>query len=144
MAVIVLMGVGTFSTAAGVNSALYFHSLWERQRVLISSIVSNAPSVPDGTLFIVRNFDRSRDPFGHNMWLDLALRLAYPAVRVGGIYLLDDNRPAPGMNINIANGEPRVLSKGFPIRCPKARLATFLCSTMMLNQAKPNPLAPAR
>jgi hypothetical protein len=112
-AVIVLMGVGTFSTFAGVNSALYFHSLWERQRVLISSIVSNAPSVPDGTLFIVRNIDRSEDPFGHNMWLDLALRLAYPGIRVGGIYLFDDNRPAPGMNIDIANGKPRVLPEGF-------------------------------
>jgi hypothetical protein len=113
-AVIVLMGVGTFSTLAGVNSALYFHALWEKQRVLISSIVSNAPSVPDGTLFIVRNIDRSGDPFGHNMWLDLALRLAYPGIRVGGIYLLDDNRPAPGVNIDIANGKPRVLSEGFP------------------------------
>ena len=114
IAVIALMGVGTFSTFAGVNSALYFHSLWERQRILISSIVSNAPNVRDGTLFIVRNIDRSKDPFGHNMWLDLAVRLAYPGIRVGGIYFLDDNRPAPGMNIDIAHGEPRILSEGFP------------------------------
>ena len=37
-----VMGIGTFSRFAGVNSALYFRSLWERQRGLVSSIISTS------------------------------------------------------------------------------------------------------
>ena len=69
---------GRLLVRAGVNSALYFHGLWERHRVIVSSIIANAPKVADGTLIIVRNINPQNDPFGADMWLDMALRLAYP------------------------------------------------------------------
>jgi hypothetical protein len=106
--------VGTFATYAGVNSALKFHLLWERQRVLLASLIASAPRVADGTLFVVQDIDPKRDPFGHNMWLDLALRLAYPETRVAGIYTFVDGHSAPGMNIDIRRGEPHVVREGFP------------------------------
>ena len=114
LAVVVFMVAGIFATFSGVNSALYFHGLWHRQRVLISSILFNAPKVADGTLFVLRNIDSHRDPFGHNMWLDLALRLAYPRTKVAGIYFFADGTPAPGMNIDLGSGEARLLPGGFP------------------------------
>jgi hypothetical protein len=114
LAVVVFMVVGIFATFSGVNSTLYFHGLWHRQRVLISSILSNAPKVADGTLFVLRNIDPHSDPFGHNMWLDLALRLAYPRTKVAGIYFFADGTPAPGMNIDLGSGEARLLPGGFP------------------------------
>jgi hypothetical protein len=38
------------------------------------------------------------------MWLDLALRLAYPHIRVAGIYFYTDGTPGPGDNLK-AEGE---------------------------------------
>jgi hypothetical protein len=99
---------------AGVNSGILFHDKWERQRVVMSSIIANAPRVADGTLFVIRNIniDPKTEPFGHNMWFDLALRLAYPDTTVAGIYFLRDKSPAPGAGIDIVNGEPHLLSDG--------------------------------
>jgi hypothetical protein len=114
IAISVLVVVGSFSTFAGVNSGLLWQAHWERHRHLISSIISNAPGVKDGTLVILRNVDPKNDPFGYNMWFDVGLRLAYPDTKVAGIYLLADNRPTPWMNIDVENGEPHLLSNGFP------------------------------
>jgi hypothetical protein len=74
---------------------------------------------------MVRNIDGSNDPFGHNTWVDLALRLAYPGTNVGGIYIPDNNRGAPGMNIDIANGESRVLSEGPPTFAAPSHVLVF-------------------
>jgi hypothetical protein len=109
-----LMVVGIFSARAGVNSALFYHSLWERQRLVISSIIANAPRIANGTLIVVRNVDRQNDPFGDNMWLDVALRLAYPETQVAGIYFFRDGSPAPSLNISIVDGIARTMPIGFP------------------------------
>ena len=112
LAVVVTTFVGVFSVLAGVNSGIFFHELWERQRVAMSSIVANVPSVTDGTLFVIRNVDPQKDPFGHNMWFDLALRLAYPDKLVAGTYFFRDESPARGANIAIENGKPQLLPGG--------------------------------
>ena len=78
----------------------------------MSSIIANAPSVTDGTLFVIRNVDPQNDPFGHNMWFDLALRLAYPHKLVAGTYFFRDDSPAEGANIDIKNGKPHLLPGG--------------------------------
>jgi hypothetical protein len=111
--VVSLSTVGAFATLAGVNSGIYFHRIWERQRPVLASIISNAPRVANGTLFVIRNISRTRDPFGDNMWFDLALRLAYPGTVVAGIYTFTDGTPAPGMNIGIEDGEPHLMRNGF-------------------------------
>ena len=102
--------VGIFSVIAGVNSGIFFHDKWERHRVVMSSIIANAPRVADGTLFVIRNIniDPKTEPLGRNVWFDLALRLAYPDTTVAGIYFLADKSPAPDANIDIENGEPHL------------------------------------
>jgi hypothetical protein len=105
--------VGIFAARAGVNSALHSHDLWERHRVVISSIVANAPRVADNTLIIVRNVDPKSDPFVRaDMWLDCALRLAYPGTKVAGIYFFQDGSSAPDVSIDMNGGEPHLLSTG--------------------------------
>jgi hypothetical protein len=104
--------LGIFATRAGVNSALYFHELWERHRIIVSSIIADAPKVADGTLIFIRNIDPQNDPFGADMWLDLALRLAYPRTKVAGIYFFQDGSAAPDTSIDMTGGEPHLLSTG--------------------------------
>ena len=104
--------VGVFSVLAGVNSGMTFHEAWEAHRVAMSSIIANAPNVTEGTLFVIRNVDPQDDPFGHNMWFDLALRLAYPHKLVAGTYFSRDGSPAEGANIDIKNGKPHLLPGG--------------------------------
>ena len=104
--------VGVFSALAGVNSGMAFHEIWEPHRVVMSSIIANAPSVTDGTLFVIRNVDPENDPFGDNMWFDFALRLAYPDKLVAGTYFFRDDSPARHANIDIKNGKPQLLPGG--------------------------------
>jgi hypothetical protein len=113
MATAFMAAVGIFSVLAGVNSGLHFHNLWERNRVVMSSVVSNAPRIADGTLLVIRSIDRERDPFdGLGIWFDLAVRLAYPKTMVAGIYFYQDGTAAPGTIIEIKDGLPRLLPGG--------------------------------
>jgi hypothetical protein len=113
VAVVVFSVAGFFAMLSGANSGFEFHALWERQRVILASVISNAPRVANGTLFIIRNIDRQNDPFGHQMWLDLALRMAYPQTTIAGIYTFADGSLSPGMSIDITkNGEPHLLPFG--------------------------------
>ncbi|SDR05142.1 hypothetical protein SAMN05519103_00550 [Rhizobiales bacterium GAS113] len=106
--------MGAYGTFAGVNSGLFFHSLWERHRLVMSSIVANAPDVADGTLFVLRNVDRTNDPFGHNMWFDISLRLAYPGREIAGIYEFAGGEPSAGSNVSIVKDQPTLEPGGFP------------------------------
>jgi hypothetical protein len=113
IAVVFMTAVSIFSVLAGVNSALHFHDLWERNRVVMSSIISNAPRIADGTLIVISNIDRQRDPFdGLAIWFDLAVRLAYPNTMVAGIYFYQDGAAAPGTIIEIKDGRPQLLPGG--------------------------------
>jgi hypothetical protein len=101
--------VGICATLAGVNSALNNGAVWEHQRAIISSIVSNIPDVTDGTLFVVRNIRHRGDPFAYNEYLDLALHLAYPGRKITGIYFFDDSGPAPGgTDVDFSSGGFRI------------------------------------
>jgi hypothetical protein len=104
-----VIAIGIYATLGGVNSALNNGASWEQERVIIDSIVSNAPDVADGTLFVIRNVSRQADPFGYNEYLDLALHLAYPGRKVAGTYFFADSGPAPGpSNVDLNGGEPRI------------------------------------
>jgi hypothetical protein len=112
LAIVAFATVGAFATRAGVNSALYFHALWERHRIIVSSIIANAPRVADGTLIVIRNINPQNNPFGADMWLDHALHLAYPRTMVAGIYFFQDGSSAPDTSISMDGGEPHLLSTG--------------------------------
>ena len=101
--------VGVFATFAGVNSALSNGAVWQNQRALMSSIVSNIPDVADGTLFVIRNVSRQADPFGYSEYLDLALHLAYPGRKITGLYYFGDSAMAPGgTNVDLTSGGFRI------------------------------------
>ena len=106
--------IGFYAVQCGVNSGRYQSSHWQPVRELIASILYHAPTVADGTLVVVRGMPYGEGYFGHNMWFDLGLRIAYPRTRVAGIYYLDDGKSAPGLNISLAGGKPQVLPHGFP------------------------------
>lgn len=112
--VLLIVLVSFYSIQCGVNSGLYFHNLWERHRVVIASILRDAPSVDEGTLIILRNVDITNDPFGHNMWFDMALRAAYPGTTIAGVYFHQDGQPAPGSSITFAEGSPILSTEGHP------------------------------
>jgi hypothetical protein len=77
---------------------------WEAHRAVIVDILAVAPSVRPGTFVVLRNVPRAADPFGDAMWLDAALRLVYPGIKVSGGYYLDDGSPAAGHHMSLAYG----------------------------------------
>jgi hypothetical protein len=86
-------------------------------------ILRVAPSVKPDTLVVLTNVPKRADPFLHNMWLDVALRLCYPGIRVGGVYFYDDGTPSPGNNI-VADGDQwRWDRTAFPPELRQASLA---------------------
>ena len=98
-AVIVMCG-----SLAAIQIGGYQRFLWERHRASIVRILRAAPSVTPDTVVILINVQRDSDPFGHNMWLDLAVRLAYPGIPVTAGYYYKDGSPGPGHNLKIEDG----------------------------------------
>lgn len=113
-AVFLVSVMAAFSVQCGVNAGWFFRTMWEQHRLVIASVLRDAPRLADGTVVVLRQVDLERDPFGHNMWFDLALRVAYPGTALAGVYYFQDGRPAPGANIMFAKGEPRLEQTGFP------------------------------
>ena len=87
---------------------------WERQRSVVREILTVAPRVEPGTMIVVMNVPKNGDPFGHNMWLDLALRLAYPHTPVAGLYFYPDGTPSPGSNLKVDGNEWKWDGTEFP------------------------------
>jgi hypothetical protein len=69
----------------------------------MAALLEVAPRVRPGTVVIVTGVPKSADPFGHNMWFDMALRLAYPGVRVAGIYVYDTGKLSTGANMAVSD-----------------------------------------
>lgn len=98
-------------------------SMWELHRSAMTQILRVAPSVKPGTMVVLIDVPKSADPFQHNMWLDMGLRLAYLGTRVGGIYVFDDHTPSPGSNIVAEGGEWKWDGSGFPPELRETSLA---------------------
>jgi len=107
----VIVGCGSF---AATRRGAFERSLWERHRAAIAAILHAAPRVRPNTVVVLLNVPKNDDPFGHSMWLDLALRLVYPGIPVAGTYFYDDHTPAPGDSLE-ADGERWTWNRtGFP------------------------------
>lgn len=65
-------------------------------------------------MIVLTNVPKDDDPFSHNMWLDMALRLAYPGIPVAGIYFYADGTPSPGNNLRLAGDRWKWDGTGFP------------------------------
>jgi hypothetical protein len=89
-------------TVAALGYGAFHRRGWELQRQVITSILRQVPSVKPGTLVVLRNVPKAQDPFGHVMWFETALELAYYGTWVGGAYFLEDGSAAPGVQTRLA------------------------------------------
>jgi hypothetical protein len=111
----VLTGVVSyFGVYASFTAASYHYSVWQLHRTAVAEVLGFAPRIEPNSLVVVTGVPKSADPFGDNMWFDMALRLAYPHDPVVGIYFYDDGSPAPHENMAL-HGEQWVYNgTGFP------------------------------
>jgi hypothetical protein len=92
-----IVGYGSFSA---LKKAAFHQWVWERQRSAMAQVLGVAPRLKAGTLVILTNVPKEDDPFlGDDMWLDMALRLAYPGTEVAGIYFYEGGAPAINDNL---------------------------------------------
>jgi hypothetical protein len=73
-----------------------------------------APKVKPKTLIVLVDIPKNADPFGDNMWFDVALRLAYPGNVVSGLYFYAGGTPSPGSNLVFRSGKWELTNNGFP------------------------------
>jgi hypothetical protein len=83
------------------NEALFHRIIWEKHRSIVAGILRVAPQVRAEAFFILVN--RGPEPliFGHNLWFDMALRVAYPDQRVAGVYYDAPGKIAPGVQLHL-------------------------------------------
>jgi hypothetical protein len=89
---------GSFSA---IKLGAFHYAVWERHRRVISQVLQIAPQVKPETVVVLTNVPKEDDPFGNNMWFDVALWLAYPETPVVGIYFYEDGAPSPGSNLKL-------------------------------------------
>lgn len=90
-----------YGSAAAVQLGSNHASAWEKQRSIMEEILEALPSVESPAMVLVVGLPRQYDGFGHNMWFDFALRLAYPDVELAGTLVYEDHTVAPGANMKL-------------------------------------------
>jgi hypothetical protein len=101
VAVVAALGglIAYYGVAAAFTTASFHYSAWQRHRTAMAEVLSIAPRLRPDTLVVLTGVPKTADPFGDNMWFDVALRLAYPSEPVAGIYFYEDGKPAPHENM---------------------------------------------
>ena len=100
-----LAAVVVYAGAASViQRGGYHRRIWETHRRAVAALLRAAPQVSPRTIIVLTGVPKAADPFGADMWFDMALRLAYPGTPVSGEYFFDDGRPGPGNNLKLENG----------------------------------------
>jgi len=125
--------VGFGSLSALEKGALH-RKVWERHRAAMVHILNVVPSVKPPAMIVLVNVPRDDDPFGHNMWLDLAVRLVYPGIPVSGMYYYADGTPAPGNPFTLRGDRWKWNGSGFP---PIVH-DTTLANTVVVDYAQPD------
>jgi hypothetical protein len=126
-----------FGASSAIAKGAVHRATWERHRAYIVQILDLVPSVKPGAVIVLTGVPRKKDPFGHNMWLDMALRLCYPGIPVAGVYYYSDGTPSPGNNLEAA-GEGWKMQ---PIGMPTLVRESSLANTIVVEW---NPSGPAR
>ena len=93
-----------FGSAAAIHRGAIHRWIWDRHRATMLEILQIAPSVKPKSVVVLTNVPKDSDPFGHDMWYDMGLRLVYPGIDVSGIYLYADGTRSPGDNL-VAKGD---------------------------------------
>jgi hypothetical protein len=102
-----------FGSASALQKGALHLWIWEQHRAVLLQILRVAPSVRPNAVIVLTNVPKDKDPFSHNMWLDMALRLAYPGIPVAGIYFYADGTPSPGNNLKLAGDRWKWDETGF-------------------------------
>jgi hypothetical protein len=105
--------IAYFGVAASFTMASFHYGIWQRHRTAMAEVLGVAPKVKAGTLIVLTGVPKTADPFGDNMWFDVATRLAYPHVPVTGIYFYTDGTPAPHENMALNGGSWNFDNTGF-------------------------------
>src|SRR5207244_3393338 len=71
-------------SVSAIKLGAFHYALWERHRQAGAQVLQIAPQVKPGTVVVLTNIPKGDAPFGHNMWFDVALWLAYPETPVVG------------------------------------------------------------
>jgi hypothetical protein len=105
--VFLVMGglVAWFGVSNALRLAAAHDNIWSRHRRAMEAMLVEAPRLPERSVVVAVNVPKADDPFGHNMWFNFALKLAYPGNRVSGIYFYDDGTPAAGNHLHPGVGE---------------------------------------
>jgi hypothetical protein len=91
---------------------------WDQHRAAMLEILKIAPDIQPNSVVVLTNVPKAEDPFTHNMWFDMALRLVYPGIPVAGVYFFTDGTPGPGNDLTLkgsswhwdGNGFARIVS----------------------------------
>ena len=136
--------IAFFGSESAIQKSAYHRWIWERHRLAIQEILQVAPSVEPNTIIVMTNVPKDNDPFGDNMWLDLALRLVYPGIPVAGVYFYADDTPSPGNNLKAAGDTWKWDITGFPPEIGGASLKnTVVVEYEPSGRAKLEPALPA-
>jgi hypothetical protein len=119
-------GIAFFGSASAIQKCAFERWRWERHRVAIKEILDVAPSVEPNTVIVLTNVPKDNDPFENQMWLDLALRLAYPGIPVAGLYYYADGTPGPGDGLKAGGKSWTWDGTGIPPVFPATGLANTL------------------
>jgi hypothetical protein len=107
------------------GSAFRHRGDWEKHRSIVSAMIAAAPRVADNTVVILVNRRDQPLIFGHNLWWDYAVRLAYPTRLVTGIYYEKPGQIAAGVKASFADAYAFVASEA-PILIEMAKLDQLL------------------
>jgi hypothetical protein len=90
-----------FGSVSALQKGAFHRSIWERHRRTIARILETVPNVKPNAVIVLVNVPKEDDPFGIDLWFDLAVRLMYPGTPVSGIYFYADGTPAPGNSLKL-------------------------------------------
>lgn len=107
------------------GSAFKHRRDWESHRSIVSAMIAVAPRVADNTVVILVNRRDQPLIFGHNLWWDYAVRLAYPTRSVTGVYYEKPGQIAAGVKASFADAYAFVESDA-PILIELAKLDQLL------------------
>jgi len=99
-AVVVYYGV-----CAAVQLGGRHRDIWEQHRRAVAKLLRAVPQVKPDTVIVLVDVPQPEDPFRNDMWFDFALRLAYPATPVSGVYFYTDGSAAPGDNLKLQKNQ---------------------------------------
>lgn len=78
---------------------------WTYHREAMAAVVRAVPQVKPGTMFVLTNVSRARDPFDANDWFESALRLAYPGTATSGVFFYADKSAPRGANQKLESNQ---------------------------------------